>query len=403
MRRAASPSNWLFTPLAGITWGLWQQVLADYGRSIAPRYWPRTAFTTLMAALNSLLRPLEAGHAELDRYEVREPIFIIGHYRSGTTHLWRLLANDPQFVYSTTTEALFPHTLLTFSRIAEQWARWFQPTQRPQDNIRNDPASPLSDEWALCASTLLSTHMGGHFPHHRADFQRFLSLREASEREQREWQQAFDRFARKLLYKRGGTARILSKAPTHTAKVPLILQLYPDARFIHIHRDPYVVFQSTVKMERDAQPFCAYQDTTGEDLEDYVLWRYRRLYEAFFAARAEIPPGQFAEVSYEGLVQDRIGTLKRLYDTLGLPGWTRMKPTLAQYVHQSANYRTNRYEPLSPEQITRINRVWGPIIDHLGYDRQEPEPAGPNGSADAEPTHGSTGLRSARSTDSTPT
>lgn len=43
-------------------------------------------------------------------------------------------------------------------------------------------------------------------------------------------------------------APLLIKSPVHTARVRLVLGLFPRARFLYIHRDPYEVFQSAVHM-----------------------------------------------------------------------------------------------------------------------------------------------------------
>jgi len=335
-------ARWLFSPLAGVTLGHWWHIL----RTIPPRYWPRTLFTTAMAAMNSVLGRRENTDYLDDSYRVEEPIFILGHHRSGTTHLWKLLATDDTFIHPTVTETIFPSTLLTFESVASRWARRLAPGKRPQDNVTNTSDSPMGEEWALCASTLLSTHMARHFPRHWKRFKPYLTLRDIDEADQRRWQLALDDFARKLLYKNGGKGRLLLKAPSHTAKVRLLLDLYPNARFIHIQRDPYRVFQSSRHMELESLPMCAYQKWRPSEVGPYVLWHYREMYDAFFEDVERIPDGQISWVSYEDLVADRVGTIERIYRELNLPGLERMKPALARYVESIADYRSNDYGPL---------------------------------------------------------
>jgi len=78
-----------------------------------------------------------------------------------------------------------------------------------------------------------------HFPGLVGDFRRFLTMRKVTPVERARWRQSLDSFARKLLVRQGGDANLLFKAPDHTGKIRLVLEQFPDAWFIHIHRDPY--------------------------------------------------------------------------------------------------------------------------------------------------------------------
>src|SRR5687768_18104609 len=44
--------------------------------------------------------------------------------------------------------------------------------------------------------------------------------------------------------------RSILKSPPHTCRVPTLLRLFPDARFVHIVRDPYAVYPSTLHLWR---------------------------------------------------------------------------------------------------------------------------------------------------------
>lgn len=360
-------AKWLFSPLAGVTLGPWLHVLKEHGSEIPPRYWPRTVFTTAMAALNSIVQIKEPSGYLREDYTVKKPVFIIGHHRSGTTHLWKLLSVDDQFIYPTVTETIFPSTMLTFESIATTWAKKLSPRKRPQDNVKSSSDSPMGEEWALCASTFLSTHMARHFPQKRREFKPFLTLRDVSEDDKKAWKRALDRFGRKLLYKAGGGKTLLFKAPTHTAKIRLLLQLYPDARFIHISRNPYRVFQSTVNMELKSLPMCAYQKLNLEELENYILWRYKTMYHAFFEDLARIPDDQIAQIKYEDLIQDRVSTIEYIYKKLSLGDFKSVKPQLESYVKSIADYQKNEYEPLPAGKKKQIDEHWAAIIEKLGY------------------------------------
>jgi hypothetical protein len=46
----------------------------------------------------------------------------------------------------------------------------------------------------------------------------------------------------------GGCKPLLIKSPVHTARVALLLRLFPRARFVYVHRDPLTVFSSAAHM-----------------------------------------------------------------------------------------------------------------------------------------------------------
>ncbi|MBW1749449.1 MAG: sulfotransferase [Deltaproteobacteria bacterium] len=361
-------AQWVFTPLAGILLSDWLRLLKQRGRSIPPRYWPRTLFTTAMACGNSVLAPWER-YRQSDKIEaavVRAPIFIIGHHRSGTTHLWNLMATDSRLVYPTVLQAVFPHTFLTCEQAIHGMATRFTPSKRPQDNVEFSPDSPIEEERAICTSCFYSMQMFRHFPGSVDDFRRFLTMRKTTPAEQARWRQSLDNFARKLLVRRGGDATLLFKAPDHTGKIRLVLEQFPDARFIHIHRDPYKVYASTQQMEIATQSLYAYQQLDKDTLDEYILWRYKAMYDAFFEDVPMIPQGQFVDVAFTDLRNDPIGEVTRVGREIGFNG--PELSALQGYVDSIAEYKMNKRPPLADEVRQRVAKRWKRCFDAWGYE-----------------------------------
>jgi omega-hydroxy-beta-dihydromenaquinone-9 sulfotransferase len=362
-------ARWLFTPLAGVTFGDLARLLGHDGAAISLHYWPRTAFTLGMSVLNSALARREARRqaAVIERVQVRRPVFVLGHHRSGTTHLWNLLSQDPRFAYPTVLQAVFPHTFLTFEGAASSWAERLAPRKRPQDNVRFGPHAPIEEERAICTASFLSLQMARHFPRLRERFKAYLTMRGASAEDQRRWQTALDRFARKLLVRNGADRTLLFKAADHTGKIPLILDLYPDARFVHIHRDPYQVYRSTLKMERDTIPLYAYQTGFEEGLVEFILWRYRAMYDAFFEACGRVPARQFVEITFAELEDDPLGVVERIYGTLDLGDFASVRAPLERYLRAMAGYQKNTYRALPEATRRRVADAWRPCFARWGY------------------------------------
>ena len=106
----------------GITTGDWLSLLADNGFRIPPRYWPRTAFTTLISLVNTAWWATAEAmvYRSTARQTVQPPLFILGHWRSGTTHLHNLLSLDERFAYPRFDQVMIPNTFLTGQRV--MWA-----------------------------------------------------------------------------------------------------------------------------------------------------------------------------------------------------------------------------------------------------------------------------------------
>ncbi|MGF1669451.1 MAG: sulfotransferase, partial [Balneolaceae bacterium] len=305
-------ARWIFTPLSGILLGNWLKLLKSHFFSISPVYWPRSFFTTFMAAMNSIVSVIEKRRYqnEIDKTEVKAPIFVVGHHRSGTTHLWNILTKDNRFAYPTVLQAVFPHTFLIFEKAVHGLAQKFAPKKRPQDNVEFDPDSPMEAERAICASTFLSIQMARHFPNRREAYKKYLTMQDVSNDDKSRWKNAVITFARKLLIRNGKDSILLFKGPDQTAKIRLLLELFPDAKFINIHRDPFRVFNSTLNMEKKTIPLYAYQKTDYKYLEDFVLWRYSEMYDAFLEDRKLIPEGQFTQISFEELEKTPLETIE---------------------------------------------------------------------------------------------
>jgi hypothetical protein len=142
--------------------------------------------------------------------------------------------------------------------------------------------------------------------------------------------------------------------------------LFPEALFVHIVRDPYVVFPSTVNLWKSLYRTHGLQPPTFAGLEEHVYQTFLRMYERLEQTRGSIDPKRFYELRYEDLVRDPVGQLRALYEHLRLGGFEQLLPRLQNYLASLAGYETNRYQ-LSDEQRAEIARRWGPVIERYGY------------------------------------
>ena len=354
--------------LGGITFGKWVQLLIENRFSVSPSCWPRALTISLQSVPTSLVHwadEIRFGR-QFRAVTVPPPVFVLGHWRHGTTHLHNLLTIDKRFAFPNNYQCLYPNSFLTAEKLHAGAIDFFLPRQRPMDNVEWRMGSPQEDEFALCVTSLKSPCMGWIFPRLRDHYDKYLTMRDVSAGEVAEWKEAFLLFLKKmaLLYGRP----LILKSPPHTARIRLLLQMFPDARFVHIHRNPYDVFHSTRKMLKAVAELHRLQRApAAEDLDDWILRMYRKMYDAYFEERSLIPAGQFCEVGFEQLEQDPIGQIRGVYEALQLPDFSAVNPELQTYVSSIADYRKNSFPDLSAELRQRIAKDWQRCFEEWGY------------------------------------
>jgi len=356
-------------PLQGMTLGNWWAVLRRHRFAIDLKHLPRALLQTTVSASNSVSARIERGRfgRRIEAARVEAPLFILGHYRSGTTHLHNLLALDPQFAAPTLFQVLNPHTFLSTERWAAPVADRLVVRRRYQDAMALGVGVPSEDEFASCTMTGLSPYMAWCFPGDGADYDRYLTFRDAQESEVGRWKHALTTFLKKLTLRYGRP--LVLKSPPHTARIRLLLGLFPDARFVHIHRDPYVVFRSTRHLIRAVQPLYHLREGPAQDGDDRIISVYTEMYDAYFEKRRVIPEGRLCEISYEDLEHEPVGVVGSIYESLGLPGFEDIRPRLEGYLGTIVGYRKNRHGELPEELRRRIAHEWGRSFDEWGYDR----------------------------------
>ncbi len=356
--------------LAGITAGDWWRLLRENRFAVDPAYWHRAAFISLASVMNSFHSQREErrfGEA-VARTPVTAPLFVLGHWRSGTTHLHNLLAQDTdQFAFANTYQVVNPRTFLSTEAVQTRRFAWLVPARRPMDNMALNFQSPQEEEFAPCLTSLRSLYLGISFPRREDHYARYLSFRGVPPAEVEAWKNAFLWFLKKLSFKY--QRPLVLKSPPHTARIRLLLDLFPDARFVHIHRDPYTVFQSFQHYFDTATWYTYLQRPDRSGIDDRILRRYTDLYDAYFEERSLIPDGRFHEVRFDDLERNPVGEMATLYDRLGLANFAGVRPRLESYVDSLTGYRKNEFPALEAPLRGRVATAWERSFEIWRYPR----------------------------------
>lgn len=348
---------------------------------LTPNLDPRTRYQRFIAGVAQTVRaPFSLWewlrHAEaIHRHQLgHPPVFLIGHWRSGTTHLHNLMCRDPRFGYFTFAETAMPldmlGPLLPFARSRIEKAL---PADRGFDKVKLALEEPQEEEMALGNLQRYGYYGVYHFPadmaRHRDQSMFFEGI---TPRELRRFRKKYDHLIRKLSYVKGGR-QLLLKNPPSTTRLDLLLDLFPDAKFIHIVRNPWPVFDSTcAKFPRLYNAF-AWQPFQDVDIPGFVLETYEKVMRKFLADRQRLalPESQLAETSYEAITADPVGEIRRLYEQLGLGSSEEGLAAIQTYADSLRGYSGNVHR-IAPAHAEAIRERWRFAFDAWGYDLEPP-------------------------------
>jgi hypothetical protein len=279
-------------------------------------------------------------YPNISRQEIREPLFIVGLPRSGTSVLHRLLAADPEHRAPLMWEVRSPSppTRVDEKRRIQRatqscnFFNWLVPTFR---YVHTVGAEVPQECVSLMTPTFLSDQFDAMYyvPSYRRWFFR-QDLRPAYEYHRR--------FLQHLQFRHTARRWIL-KAPTHMFATPALLSVYPDALFVQTHRSPVdsmASVSSLVTILRSAFSDVVDPITVGREAIHY----WSETMDKFLSERDRLADNRICDIKYDDIRRDPIGTVRQIYDYFG---WSlsreaeqRMRALVAsQAKRQSANHR----------------------------------------------------------------
>jgi hypothetical protein len=305
--------------LSGMRFGDWLALLRERRWRVDAAFFPGALLATVGTLVTSLLTRCQRRFPlrPADQEAWQEPLFVLGFARSGTTHLFQLLANDPRFCFPTRFDCFNPHTFRTLRAWGIHRLFSLVPAQRrAMDGVTTHWLSPEEDSIALSILVGRGGRLDGVFPREEPAGMPAWAFEEA-----------LAEFTRNLVSVHGKP--VLLKSPSHVGYLRSILNVFPRARFVMIYRDPRAVVASMARMVNTRnRSWCTLQWPPPLRIDD-LLPNYARQVDLFFRERHLIPPGRLVEIRHEDLVADEAGTIARLYDGLGLdppPAAARIAP-----------------------------------------------------------------------------
>ncbi len=296
-----------------------------------------------------------------------DPVFILGHWRSGTTFVHNIFAQDPNFCYTTTYQTVFPHLMMFGQSMFKKTMGWLMPDKRPTDNMELAPDLPQEEEFALSNMMPYTFYDFWFFPKHWQEYcDRFLTFEKITPREEEIFMDTFEKMIKISCHCGAGGRTYLSKNPPHTGRVKALVERFPNAKFIYLMRNPYTVFESTRSFFSNTIKPLQLQHISEEELEQNVLESYTKLYHAYEEQKKFIPEGNLFEVKFEDFEADAFETTKKIYEQLNLPGFGQAKEFIQRYTDKKKGYKKNKYE-YKPRTIQLVNEHWGYALKDWDY------------------------------------
>jgi hypothetical protein len=211
------------------------------------------------------------------------------------------------------------------------------------------------------------------FPDEAARYEKYIDFLEATPDERDRWKSALMTFIKRIMLATGGK-RVVVKSCPHTARIRMLLELFPDARFVHIHRNPYEAFSSTLHMRSKTDWENFFQRPQREFVEqrwEHTAMIGRRIYERVIEDRKLIPEENFVEIAYEDFVGNELPMLKTIYEKFRLPDWDRQAATIGPYLDSLRGYKRNRLD-IGEDLREFVYDRWRLVFDTYGYSKEYP-------------------------------
>ena len=337
----------------------WLNLLNKKSKYISSNRLGLALITTFIAFLQTLIWPVALlweiviGLRSQSMPNRAAPIFIIGHWRSGTTLLHELLCCFSELKAPTTYQCFSPQHFLLTEKIVTAIFSWVLPKTRTFDRVPLNWNSPQEDEFALLMVGAQSPYMRIAFPCF-GDQLEGLDVSKLPLKQKEYWCHSLVLFVKRLTF--NDPRRLVLKSPTHTARISILLKLFPSAKFIFISRDPLRMVPSTVKLWKFFDFFHGLNSSGSTNYLQYVLTTFRVIEDAYLRDRPLLNNKNLIELRFEDLIADPTGSLKAIISDLSLENLHVNEEELESVVSRISPNIPEQYA-LTPEEANCINKA----------------------------------------------
>ena len=162
--------------------------------------------------------------------------------------------------------------------------------------------------------------------------------------------------------------------------------MFPDAKFVHIHRNPYDVFVSMRNFYKKLFAEFALQGYDHVDIDETILSVYERMMHALEKDAEGLPRDRYIELRYAELDANPLGAVEEVYNALNIPGFDAAKPAFESYLASVKSFEKNKFA-YSGEAAAKVEGRLDYFLRKWAYGR----PDSPGNGRDEGERHGAEG------------
>jgi len=318
----------------------------------------------------------------LHRVRVREPVFLVGHARSGTTLLHRLMSRDAErFSSFLLYELYFPSLLQKrairalaafdrrflggfFERRVQAWDEKRYAATR--DIHAMSLTKPEEDDFLLYWSCASGTWMLKIPALGEIDF---YHLDRAPEPKRRRVQRFYADCMRRQLYLNGEDRIHLCKAPHFAGRVESLIESFPGARIVVTMRNPHETIPSLLKLMKVTYGIRGFSEERMARSLAVLAEQSFHTYEHPLEVLGRHPETRCAIVDYRELVAEPKRTVAEVYGALELPLVPSYEAILDEEQKRARKHETGHRYSLSEFGLEKdaIERRLAPLFERYGW------------------------------------
>ncbi len=363
------PLDVTFEPLAGSTFTNLLRLLAQNRFNVSVLGMPRIMYSLLLSSVQSPLNMIEKRYfnKHIKNKEIKNPpIFILGHWRSGTTYLHNLLSQDERFAYPTTLQTVIPALFLKYGKLFRPLVEDSLPETRPEDNVALGADLPQEEEYALGNLSPYSFYNGWCFPKKMNLYNNYVDFQNMPKKVVEDFKRIYLDYLKKVSFYHK-QKRLILKNPSNTARVKLLVELFPDAKFIFIYRNPYHVYLSMKRnIEKEMTLYTVQKPPSWETFEKAMVDMYKRMFNRYFEEQSLIPKNNLLEIKYEDFVSTPLKYMEKIYTVLNLKQFDTNKDIFEKYIASQSHITSSKYK-IDSQLQQHIYQLLKETIDHWQY------------------------------------
>jgi len=143
-------------------------------------------------------------------------------------------------------------------------------------------------------------------------------------------------------------------------------EIFPEANFIYIVRNPVIVYLSTKKFFVQWFPLLNLERFPLEEISNMVLDVYVELIKDYLTDREGVNSNRITEVRFETLLENPIQEVKRIYENCNFKDFQTLTPVFQEYLDSIRSFRKDSYT-MEQEELDKVLSSLGFAMKHWNY------------------------------------